>query len=186
MRLRSESKGISVSLASLISSLSRHKPALAAITSSAPSVGSPRIDHSLAGWPLVTPRKSPLTLTRPRSRTELLQRAAAFIIRLKCRSCLSTPPVNSPLGSYPSPFTPMVRSLTIILRTVISFCVSVPVLSEQITVEQPRVSTAGSLRITAWRLIIRCTPRASATVTMAGRPSGMAATARLTPARNIW
>ena len=34
-------------------------------------------------------------------------------------------------------------------------------------------------------LIIRCTPRDRATVTMAGSPSGMAATARETPAKNM-
>ena len=50
---------------------------------------------------------------------------------------------------------------------------------------QPSVSTDGSLRTIALRLIIRCTPSASAIVTMAGSPSGIAATARLTPARNM-
>ncbi|MNC78907.1 hypothetical protein D3C75_1312450 [compost metagenome] len=60
-----------------------------------------------------------------------------------------------------------------------------PVLSEQMTEAQPRVSTEGSLRTMALRLIIRCTPRARAMVTIAGRPSGMAATARDTPARNM-
>jgi hypothetical protein len=53
----------------------------------------------------------------------------------------------------------------------------VPVLSEQITVVEPSVSTAGSLRMTARRRTIRCTPMASAMVTIAGRPSGMAPTA---------
>ena len=59
----------------------------------------------------------------------------------------------------------------------ISLRVSVPVLSVQMTVALPRVSTAGSLRIRAWRAAIRCTPTASAMVTVAGRPSGTAATA---------
>ena len=61
----------------------------------------------------------------------------------------------------------------------------VPVLSEQITVALPNVSTAGSLRMTAFFLAILCTPRESIMVTMAGRPSGMAATARLTEVINI-
>ncbi|MNL64522.1 hypothetical protein D3C87_1887460 [compost metagenome] len=65
------------------------------------------------------------------------------------------------------------------------FWVSVPVLSEQITDAQPSVSTEGSFRTIAFRLIIRWTPKAKAIVTMAGSPSGIAATARLTPARNI-
>ncbi len=50
---------------------------------------------------------------------------------------------------------------------------------------QPSVSTAGNLRMIALRRAIRCTPRARTIVTIAGRPSGMAATARLIPAKNI-
>ncbi len=60
-----------------------------------------------------------------------------------------------------------------------------PVLSEQITVAQPKVSTAGSWRITALCLLMRCTPTERAMVTTAGRPSGMAATARVTATMNI-
>jgi len=70
-------------------------------------------------------------------------------------------------------------------RTVISFLVRVPVLSEQMTEAEPSVSTAGSLRIKAFRLTMRWTPRAKAIVTTAGSPSGMAATARLTEVRNM-
>ena len=62
-------------------------------------------------------------------------------------------------------------------RTVITPVVRVPVLSVQMTVALPRVSTAGSFRINAWRAAIRCTPIASAIVTIAGSPSGTAATA---------
>ena len=68
--------------------------------------------------------------------------------------------------------------------TVIWFCVSVPVLSEQMMVAQPSVSTAGNLRINAWCLIMRCMPSARQMVTMAGRPSGTAAMARLTAVMN--
>ena len=56
--------------------------------------------------------------------------------------------------------------------TVISFSVSVPVLSEQMTVVLPSVSTAGRLRMIARRPAMRLTPMASTTVTAAGRPSG--------------
>ena len=70
-------------------------------------------------------------------------------------------------------------------RTVIRFWVRVPVLSEQTTVAPPRVSTAGSRRITAPRRAIRETPIARVMVTAAGRPSGMAPTARATAAVNI-
>ena len=69
--------------------------------------------------------------------------------------------------------------------TVILFWVKVPVLSEQITPAHPKVSTAGSFFTMARRLAMRLTPRASTMEMMAGRPSGMAATARDTAVRNI-
>ena len=55
-----------------------------------------------------------------------------------------------------------------------------PVLSEQITVTEPRVSTAGSLQISAWRLSRRCATNQRSMVTSAVRASGAAASARLT------
>ncbi len=63
--------------------------------------------------------------------------------------------------------------------TVISFCVNVPVLSEQITVAEPSVSTEDSLRMSACRLTISRMPSAREIVTTAGSPSGTAAIARL-------
>ena len=66
-------------------------------------------------------------------------------------------------------------------RTVISFFVSVPVLSEAITVAEPSVSTAARCRTIAFRRAMRCTPIESTAVTTAGRPSGTAATASATP-----
>ena len=69
--------------------------------------------------------------------------------------------------------------------TVMRFWVSVPVLSEQITPAHPRVSTAGRRLTMARRRAMRATPRASTMVTMAGSPSGMAATARETAVRNM-
>ena len=66
---------------------------------------------------------------------------------------------------------------TIIRRTTISFRVSVPVLSVQMKVVDPSVSTAWSRRTIALRLAMRRTPSDSETVTIAGRPSGIAATA---------
>ena len=69
--------------------------------------------------------------------------------------------------------------------TVIWFSVSVPVLSEQMTVVLPRVSTAGSLRMMARRRAMRDTPMARVMVTAAGRPSGMAPTASATAAMNM-
>ena len=64
---------------------------------------------------------------------------------------------------------------------VILFCVMVPVLSEQITVAQPSVSTAWRRRTSAFFFTIRLTASASEMVTTAQSPSGTAATARLTP-----
>ena len=55
---------------------------------------------------------------------------------------------------------------------------SVPVLSEQMTDVQPRVSTDGSERTIAFFFAIRRVPNARQVVMTAGRPSGMAATAR--------
>ncbi len=53
------------------------------------------------------------------------------------------------------------------------FNVRVPVLSEQITVAFPSVSTAGRFLIKACSLAIRCTPSAIMMVAVAGSPSGM-------------
>ena len=58
------------------------------------------------------------------------------------------------------------------------FCVNVPVLSQQITVVQPRVSTDGKLFTSAWRLAMRCTPMARDKVTVGNNPSGTLATKR--------
>ena len=58
--------------------------------------------------------------------------------------------------------------------------VSVPVLSEQMTDVQPSVSTDGSERTMAFFLAIRRVPRARHVVMTAGKPSGIAATARAT------
>ncbi len=65
-------------------------------------------------------------------------------------------------------------------RTVISFFVRVPVLSEQMTVAEPSACTADSLRMITRRRAIRSVPRESTIVVIAVRPSGTAATARAT------
>ena len=64
--------------------------------------------------------------------------------------------------------------------TVILFWVSVPVLSEQIICVHPRVSTAVSFRMIAFRFDMFVTPMESTIVTTAASPSGIAATARET------
>ena len=67
------------------------------------------------------------------------------------------------------------------MRTVISFFVSVPVLSDAMTLAEPSVSTAARCRTMALRCAMRCTPIESTAVTTAGSPSGTAATASATP-----
>jgi hypothetical protein len=56
--------------------------------------------------------------------------------------------------------------------------VNVPVLSEQITDVQPSVSTDGNERTMAFFFAIRRVPNARQVVMTAGKPSGIAATAR--------
>ena len=90
-----------------------------------------------------------------------------------------------PSGPYPTPLTRRSRPPARTRCTVISFWVSVPVLSVQMTMVEPSVSTAGSLRMMARRFAMRLTPMASVMVTAAGSPSGMAATASAIEALNI-
>ena len=79
--------------------------------------------------------------------------------------------------AVPSPWTTA--------STRMRFSVSVPVLSVQIYVTEPSVSTAGKRRMRACCFTIRRAPRARDTVTTAGSASGMAATARLRAVMNI-
>ncbi len=78
------------------------------------------------------------------------------------------------------PVTSYVRAPSWSTFTVISFRVSVPVLSLQMTVVLPSVSTAGSRRTTAFWRAMRLTPMARTIVTTMGSPSGTAATAAVT------
>src|SRR5574340_514419 len=56
------------------------------------------------------------------------------------------------------------------------FCVNVPVLSLQITLAAPSVSTAGRWRTSAFFLAMRCVAIASDSVTVGSKPSGTFAT----------
>jgi len=91
-------------------------------------------------------------------------------------------PTTSPSGLYEVPVTTCSAMSSgaergyAIATTAIWLVVRVPVLSEQMTVVQPSVSTEGSLRTMALRLTILRVPRARQSVMTAGRPSGMAAT----------
>ena len=100
---------------------------------------------------------------RPVDRPAALAAAARPLARSRCRRRLTRP---------------LAVATT---RTVISFLVSVPVLSEAMTLAEPSVSTAARWRTMAFRFAMRCTPSESTAVTMAGKPSGTAATASATP-----
>ena len=76
--------------------------------------------------------------------------------------------------------TLVLEYMVITLRTDIMLVVSVPVLSEQITVVQPNVSTLGSFLTMAFLFAICLVPNAKHVVITAGRPSGIAATAKAT------
>ena len=90
-----------------------------------------------------------------------------------------------PVGGVADSVHPVGSGVVQTSTTVISFWVSVPVLSVQMTVVLPSVSTAGSRRTTARRRAMRPTPIAKVMVTAAGRPSGIAPTARATAAVNM-
>lgn len=62
--------------------------------------------------------------------------------------------------------------------------VSVPILSEQRRTVQPRLSAEGKEVTIAFFLAMRRVPRARQMVMIAGRPSGMAATAKATAILN--
>ena len=70
--------------------------------------------------------------------------------------------------------------------TVMRFCVSVPVLSEQITDTLPSPSTACKWRMMAFSLAIFRVPKDSTMVTMELSASGMAATANATAKRKAF
>ena len=66
------------------------------------------------------------------------------------------------------------------LDTLIWLVVKVPVLSEQMTLVQPRVSTLGKFLTIAFFCAIFFVPRAKQAVMTAAKPSGIAATAKAT------
>ena len=79
----------------------------------------------------------------------------------------------------------VLSSSPLIFTAFILFFVSVPVLSVHMTCAEPSVSTAGSVLTMAFFRDMVCVPIARTMVTMAGSPSGMAATARLMDVINI-
>ncbi len=155
-------------------------PRLPAKARRAPSVGSPLIDH----WP-PTRLGAWSTASLQAAATQATLSSASSRPRSMASPGALSSSANVPSGAYPSPLTTTVPAGVQTRSTDILFSVSVPVLSVQITDTDPSVSTAGSLRTRALRRAIRRAPKARAMVTTAGRPSGIAATARLTATRNI-
>ncbi len=94
------------------------------------------------------------------------------------------PPLISPSNSYPLPVTSTTILLSKIRFTTILFWVRVPVLSLEITVVEPRVSTAFNSFTIAFFLAILRIPIDSTTVITVGNPSGIAATANDTLIKN--
>jgi hypothetical protein len=132
--------------------------ALAAATTSAPSVGSPLISQP-----------PPLDHRRVRGQHARHQQLAQAGV-----GAAGAPSIGRELAARR---VARAADLEVLAggdnsRTVISSLVSVPVLSEQITEVLPSVSTAGSRRISAWCLTIFCTPMASEMVTTAGKRLG--------------
>ena len=119
-------------------------PAFCAATISAPSVGSPCTVH----WPSLCCNEA------------LFARSATASVRSSsvCRSPVMASPFawrTSPTGAYPVPLI-VTRPLAVTTsRTVISFLVNVPVLSEAMTDADPNVSTALRWRTIAFRRAMR-------------------------------
>ena len=131
---------------------------------------SPSLGHSASSCCFTTPFLSPRSISAISvGSPTLVTPPSAFFTSLASqqRTAISISLSRLPEGVYWS-------------TTVIWFLVSVPVLSEQITVVQPKVSTEGSLRMIALCFTMRFTPMERMIVEIAGRPSGIAATARET------
>ena len=82
-------------------------------------------------------------------------------------------------------FKDILSESPLIFTAFILFFVSVPVLSVHITSAEPSVSTAGRVLTMVFFFDMVWVPMASTIVTMAGSPSGIAATARLMDVINI-
>ena len=113
--------------------------------------------------------------------------AASFTSAHSVGSPMASPAASSNFASLHSAIAvrSSVSSSPACSTTVILFCVSVPVLSEQMICVQPSVSTAVSLRMIAFLLDMFVTPMDSTTVTTAANPSGIAATASDTATMNV-
>ena len=169
IRLRSESKGRSPRRRPS----SRPSPALAPAISRAASVGSPSVRQVFFG---PGAREASFASTKAVSSSPSSAESSSV-----CRPSRRKVPVRL----RPSPVTDREPFGVHSDRTVIRFSVRVPVLSVQMTSALPRVSTVWRPLTSEPRLRIRRTASASDTVTMAGSPSGTAATASEIPVTSI-
>ena len=170
MNLVAESNGTSARRGRSARSVGASSPAFAAMTTRAASVGSPMI-----------PGPSGACGTRTASEHNTAGKSAS----VENSGVTTRPPeeVMVPSVPYPPPSTNQISPPRNASRAVIWFSVSVPVLSEQITDVDPSVSTECKRFTMAFCFAIFEIPIANVTVTTAGRPSGMAATARATAPR---
>ena len=151
MRRRWESKGSSRRRRWRCCSSAGISPAAAAASSIAVSVGSPLARQGASA--------SRPACAGSRSNRALLQRAAQ----------------RSSSGLSGSAWDALLSGSQV-CSTAMRLLVRVPVLSLQITLTEPRVSTAERRRTRAWLRAMRCTFRARARVTVGSRPSGTLAT----------
>src|SRR6516165_8098229 len=158
MNLYSESNGTSASRGRASRVCTASTPIFAASTTNAASVGSPMTDPS-------SPTVASVHSTRPRAR------------RWKSGSSAPPTPRIAPVFWYPGPSILNQSPPASIWVAVIAFMVSVPVLSELMTVVPPRVSTSDSDLTTALASASRRAPDESMASTNVGRPVGMDAIA---------
>ena len=174
-----DSNGIASRRGRRAASASRPSPALRAAVSSAP----PRWGRRLTSQrPSVSTRALSLQ-SRPARRSSPSgrgRRRAATDVAVRVDRAVGSPTPDPPPHRPPPATSPSARSrspsprrpASAHARTVIWFSVSVPVLSVQMTVVEPRVSTAGSLRMIARRCAMRLTPIASVIGDRRGQPLG--------------
>mmetsp|Transcript_15307 Transcript_15307/g.23582 ORF Transcript_15307/g.23582 Transcript_15307/m.23582 type:complete len:202 (-) Transcript_15307:63-668(-) len=152
-------------------------PIFSARTHNAASVGSPIRSYVL---PAALGASFP-TMVASLHSADTAATSVSAPVGLFCISTECSIPSIVPSGEYDTPLiacssTRELSSNSTSDTAVISFVVRVPVLSVQMTLVHPSVSTDGSLRTITLRLAIRRVPRLRHNVITAGRPSGMAAT----------
>ena len=168
IRRRRASNGKRVLPANMPASTSRSAPTLQASASRAASIGSP--------WATHRPSRS---VTRPVEHC-----LATCAVSRNASTTSGGVQCTSATGSYPRPSMtarpPGIQTST----TIIWFWVRVPVLSVQMNVVEPSVSTASRCRTRALRAAMRWAPTASDIVTVGSSPQGTTATVTPTAKRN--